>query len=100
MVSHVLYKERDVEIVGELGEYAYIHLKLTDKLRWKEREKIFSSVLRKLRDMGYKQVFCLIPLDNMLAKEKNGVSRAERMLNFQRLSKSKDYLFLMRKTNV
>lgn len=94
-----MYKEKDVEIVCELGEYAYIHLKLEDKARWKDREKIFSTVLHKLSDLGYRQVFCLIPIDNMLAKEKDGVSRAERMLNFQRLSKSKDYLFLMRKTN-
>lgn len=100
MTSQSIYKDKDVNVICELGEYAYIHLELTDGARWRDKDKIFTYVLRKLSSLGYKQVFCLIPVNSLLGKERKGVSRAERMLNFKRISKSKDYLFLTRRTNV
>lgn len=93
-----LFKDDVAEVTAELGEYAYIHLTVfTDRLTksdWGRRERFFKLALIKLKRMGYKRVFCLIPLTNPLAKEVRGRSRAERMLNFRRIHKSKEYLYL------
>ena len=77
----VLYKDGDIEVSAELGEYAFIHLKMETitKAKYRHYLKVWDDVQSELKDMGYVCVFCMIPNHYNLSE------KAEKMFGWKKL---------------